>query len=189
MTEWDLSRESALRSKEDRLTSVGGTFAGVIALGVAVLVAERLAVVPGLREGASYFALATLLGAGVFFVWESLRVGAPGADRLRADGEGITMWYPRRPDRPRVLRWDSPRFRFAFRRDADPKLGGDGYCFESTAAWPPSRLSDDAFFGLVAAARAAGMEVRERRTLWGYRTRVHIGPRGPATIPPTPGRH
>jgi hypothetical protein len=180
VTEWDLSDAASVRKRDNARLWVGGLVVGAVDLGGFCLLVLELVIGPLWRDWTYYFATAALLVAGIGFVWVSLRAHAPGAIMIRADAEAMTVWYSSKSTTPRILRWDSPTFRFAMRRDADPKWDGDGLCLESSYRWPPSMLTDEAFFGVIAAARAAGMEVQERRTLWGYRTRVRIGPRRPA---------
>jgi hypothetical protein len=119
--------------------------------------------------------------AGGLMLWVVVRHWEPGATKVRIDSEAITFHYPRRPGRPRILRWDSPKFRLVMQKDQDPKMAGEPYCLNPPlGGWPETQLHGEQFDAIVSAARSAKMSIAERRSLWGWRTWVTIGPR---TVP------
>jgi hypothetical protein len=177
--EWDLELVSQEAYKESRWNSwfflppaLFVTAAGGV-LGLLVLVE------PSHRDPFHIFPAVFLLGAGGYLLRLLARYWEQGATKVRIDSEAVTFYYPRRPGHPRILRWDSPKFRLVMRKDQDPNMAGEPFCLNPPqGGWPQTQLQGEQFDAIVSAARSAEMSIEEKKTLWGWRTWITIGPRG-----------
>ncbi len=180
---WDLSEMSARGWRAAKSGLIGGFLVGGAFLAFAAFVGLRLVTLPSTRNVVGYSGFSFLFVVGMLWIWVAYRNYGPGATRVSVDSGGVQFEYPSRRDRNRVLRWESPTFSLALRKDANPQGGGKVYCLERPVGWvrrwPQSDLTEDAFLGIVEAARMAGMKIAERKTFSGWRTWVNVGPRTP----------
>ena len=178
--EWDLTSIARSKRRENLWGSLALLPLGALFWGTAVFEGVRLLLDPARRTPFVLGLEVFLIVVGGYCLWAGLHFEQPGVSRVRITKGELTFWYPRRLNRPRILRWDSPTFHLVLRKDQDPKLNGEPYCQESSWRWPLTQLTGEVFDSIVSAARTAGLGVSEQKTWGGYRTWVRIGPRSSA---------
>lgn len=178
MTEWDLSKISEEEAKSNRPRVLGGWFLSLflLALGgfsAAIRVSSAEGWTPLPIVGATF-----LIAAGSVMAWWSRRLSWRGATRVKVDSTGVTLWYSRYTPSQRSLSWTDAAFRLKMTRLAAPQEGSTGSCYETALRWPKSKVTDEVYFGVLGAAREAGMSIRERTLSWGWYTSILIRPSG-----------